>query len=50
MKDRIVRYSDESKVLRPFGGRPGAKEAESAVVKYWELIADNLSQAGWSWG
>ncbi len=19
-------------------------------VKYWELIADNLSEAGWSWG
>jgi hypothetical protein len=19
-------------------------------VKYWEIIADNLSQAGWSWG
>jgi hypothetical protein len=19
-------------------------------VKYWEMIADNLSEAGWSWG
>jgi hypothetical protein len=19
-------------------------------MKYWELIADNLSKAGWSWG
>jgi hypothetical protein len=19
-------------------------------VKYWEIIADNLSEAGWSWG
>jgi hypothetical protein len=19
-------------------------------VKYWEIIADNLSKAGWSWG
>jgi hypothetical protein len=26
-----------------------AKEAESRV-KYWEIIADNLSKAGWSWG
>jgi hypothetical protein len=26
------------------------KEAESAAVKYWEIIADNLSKAGWSWG
>jgi hypothetical protein len=21
-----------------------------ARVKYWEIIADNLSKAGWSWG
>ncbi len=27
-----------------------AKTAESAAVKYWEIIADNLSKAGWSWG
>jgi hypothetical protein len=27
-----------------------AKEAESARVKYWETIADNLSKAGWSYG
>jgi hypothetical protein len=26
-----------------------AKEAESAV-KHWEIIADNLSKAGWTWG
>jgi hypothetical protein len=26
------------------------KEAESVVVKYWELVADILSKAGWSWG
>ena len=23
---------------------------DSAAVKYWEIIADNLSKAGWSWG
>jgi hypothetical protein len=22
----------------------------TAVKKYWEIIADNLSEAGWSWG
>jgi hypothetical protein len=22
----------------------------TAVKKYWEVIADNLSKAGWSWG
>jgi hypothetical protein len=28
-----------------------SKEAEcSPGVKYWEVIADNLSKAGWSWG
>ena len=27
-----------------------AKDAQSHRVKYWELIADNLSKAGWSWG
>ena len=27
-----------------------AKAAESARVKSWEIIADNLSKAGWSWG
>jgi hypothetical protein len=27
-----------------------AKDAESAPVKYWEIIADNLSKAGWSCG
>jgi hypothetical protein len=26
------------------------KAAESAPVKYWEIIADNLKKAGWSWG
>jgi hypothetical protein len=26
------------------------KEAQSAGVKYWEIIADNLSRAGFSWG
>jgi hypothetical protein len=24
--------------------------AESDRVKYWEIIADDLSKAGWSWG
>ena len=25
-------------------------EAHLPGVKYWEIIADNLSKAGWSWG
>jgi hypothetical protein len=24
--------------------------ASLLVVKYWEIIADNLSKSGWSWG
>jgi hypothetical protein len=24
-----------------------AKEAKSTAVKYWEIIADNLTRAGW---
>jgi hypothetical protein len=27
-----------------------AKKAESHRVKYWEIIADNLKKAGFSWG
>jgi hypothetical protein len=27
-----------------------AKTAECAIMNYWEIIADNLSKAGWSWG
>jgi hypothetical protein len=23
---------------------------QNAAVKYWEIIADALSKAGWSWG
>jgi hypothetical protein len=26
------------------------KTHDRARVKYWEIIADNLSKAGWSWG
>ena len=25
-------------------------KAHAPGVKYWEIIADNLSKAGWSWG
>jgi len=26
------------------------RNAHNRRVKYWEVIADNLSKAGWSWG
>jgi hypothetical protein len=25
-------------------------ETKATVGEYWEIIADNLSKAGWSWG
>jgi hypothetical protein len=28
----------------------GLKEARSGLVRHWEIITDNLSKAGWSWG
>ena len=30
------------------GGQSASKRG--VFVKYWEIIADNLSKAGWSWG
>jgi hypothetical protein len=27
-----------------------AKERNAGRVKYWEIIANKLSKAGWSWG
>jgi hypothetical protein len=27
-----------------------SKRGRIRRVKYWEIIADNLSKAGWSWG
>jgi hypothetical protein len=30
---------------------PGEQKRQNpAGVKYWEIIANNLSKAGWSWG
>jgi hypothetical protein len=28
----------------------GEQKGRIRRVKYWEIIADNLSKAGWSWG
>src|SRR5438132_13818099 len=43
----------ERKAERSDKSKPKAKarvSAESAPVKYWEIIADNLSKAGWTGG
>jgi hypothetical protein len=26
------------------------KTGRIRIMKYWEIIADNLSKAGWTWG
>jgi len=31
-------------------GNSSGHENGSDPVKYWEIITDNLSKAGWSWG
>jgi hypothetical protein len=31
-------------------GNSSSDEDGSDAMKYWEVIADNLSKAGWSWG
>jgi hypothetical protein len=37
--------------VRPATNRLGTTAGVAAVcVKYWEIIADNFSKAGWSWG
>jgi hypothetical protein len=28
----------------------GEQKGQNLPVKYWELVADTLSKAGWSWG
>jgi len=36
-----------------FAARLSLRQAETSFcppLKYWEIIADNLSKAGWSWG
>jgi hypothetical protein len=29
---------------------PKTLRGKAAVKRYWEIIADNLSKAGWTWG
>jgi hypothetical protein len=33
-----------------FGTRESSQGRSRREMKYWEIIADNLSKAGWSWG
>jgi hypothetical protein len=35
---------------RPMNNRTTIQFRENVREKYWEIIADNISKAGWSWG
>jgi hypothetical protein len=45
-RSKTIERDASKKIVAAFS----AKTAESAAMKYWEIIADNLSKAGWSWG
>src|SRR6266478_1498062 len=50
---RQIRLSSRAnrKILRRFFGQHRSERGTiQPRVKYWEIIADNLSEAGWSWG
>jgi hypothetical protein len=32
------------------GNSSGDEDGSDAMKRYWEIIGDNLSKAGWSWG
>jgi hypothetical protein len=38
------------KGLRGLGDSSGDANGSNPMKRYWEIIADNLSKAGWSWG
>ena len=48
---RRLRLFEIARVLVRFDHVAGfIVNAHNRRVKYWEIIADNLSKAGWSWG
>jgi hypothetical protein len=49
---RVVGYKQELDVHGFFIIKSGEESKPFAMSgeKYWEIIADNLSKAGWSWG
>jgi hypothetical protein len=46
----LISNSAESTKQQQFRNQPSRFMSDIARVKYWEIIADNLSKAGWSWG
>jgi hypothetical protein len=46
---QIIQTDDIRRKITPCGNSSG-DETGSDSVKYWEIVADNLSKAGWSWG
>jgi hypothetical protein len=55
LRDSITTRRDIGRaIVRPAASvchcRAERKRSRIQRVKYWEIIADNLSKAGWSWG
>jgi hypothetical protein len=47
---RLVRLSFPSPIAIILSLPCGEQKWQNPGVKYWEIIADNLSKAGWSYG
>jgi hypothetical protein len=51
LRDRPQLHAPDSDPFRALQLGANPNRAPLFVrVKYWEIIADNLSKAGWSWG
>ena len=45
----MVKQKKPSSRLRGVGNSSGDANGSDLVKRYWEIIADNLKKAGWSW-
>jgi len=49
LKIRSFKPEAHAERLRGVGNSSGDENGSNSM-KYWEIVADNLSKAGWSWG
>jgi hypothetical protein len=47
---RSFKPQKDAERLRGMGGPSGNANGSDSMKRYWEIIDDNLSKAGWSWG
>jgi hypothetical protein len=50
MRQQITQPEKVTERLRGVGNSSGDANGSDSVKRYWEIIGDNLSEAGWSWG